>query len=536
MRIPASPCSVTPLGRLGFIVFLLLGGWCVISGYVAAHEVTTCASVNWRGDHGNKASIAPSPSFDGRYVAFQSVSTNLVVGDTNARTDIFIRDRLLRETYRVSVTSNGAQANGDSRYPSISADGRFVAFESDARNLIPTWFGDVNHIFVHDRATGATACISVDSNGVRATLDCTAPSISSDGRFVVFTSRAPNLVPGDTNNMDDVFVRDRLTGKTTRVSVDSSGNEANNKSGAAVISANGRYVAFDSRASNLVPNDSNGTADVFVHDQLTGQTTRVSVDSGGGQAYGDSLWPAISGNGRFVAFDSIAGDLVPGDLIGVNDVFLHDCATGSTLRISVGYDGTESLGFSGHPKISADGSVMAYVSVSPNIVPNPENGFQDVYIHDRATGQTRMASVSSDGVEGWEHSYIGDISADGRHVTFFSLASNLTTGDTNQRKDVFVRGGEFTLETDLNPVSAGDIVTLTTYEGLPGHTASLWVVGANGAPVLLVALGTFSSDGKFTKSITVPAGPGPRDVTLRAYCIDSQSMIEASNDLVVSVQ
>jgi Tol biopolymer transport system component len=225
-------------------------------------------------------------------------------------------------TERVSVDSAGNQGNNGGDEPAISADGRFVAFVS-ADNLVPGDTNDNLDIFVHDRKTGATERVSVDSAGNQANVigSTSEAAISADGRFVAFNS-ANNLVPGDTNDNFDIFVHDRKTGATERVSVDSAGNQGNGAAVAA-ISADGRFVAFQSVADNLVLGDTNGAIDVFVHDRKTGATERVSVDSAGNQANYESVSPAISGDGRFVAFVSLADNLVPGDTNGTYDVFVH---------------------------------------------------------------------------------------------------------------------------------------------------------------------------------------------------------------------
>ncbi len=240
-------------------------------------------------------------------------------------------------TTRVSVNSTGAQGNGHSAYPSISADGRFVAFASGASNLVP---GDTGYwdVFVHDRQTGTTTRVSVSSTGTQSNDNSGDPSISADGLYVAFTSSAQNLIPGDTNGRADVFVHDRQTGTTTRVSVNSTGTQGDFNSWRPAISANGRYVAFISDATTLVPGDTNGRADVFVHDRQTGATTRVSVSSAGIQGDGfveGSSTPSISADGRFVAFASGASNLVPGDTNNQKDVFVHDRQTGATTRVSV---------------------------------------------------------------------------------------------------------------------------------------------------------------------------------------------------------
>ena len=204
---------------------------------------------------------------------------------------------------RLSVDSAGNQANDSSVNPSISADGRFVAFESNASNIVPGDTNNTSDIFVRDLSTNTTTRVSVDSAGNQANKVSSQPSISANGRFVAFTSEASNLVPGDTNNVADIFVRDLLTNTTTRVSVDSAGNQGNLVSSDPSISANGRFVAFQSQGSNVVPGDTNNTNDIFVRDLLTNTTTRVSVDSAGNQANSFSQDASISADGRCVALD-----------------------------------------------------------------------------------------------------------------------------------------------------------------------------------------------------------------------------------------
>ncbi len=279
-----------------------------LAGPVAAQSLSR-ESVAANGVQGNNWSFATAISADGRFVAFSSVASNLVPGDTNGRYDIFVRDRQNGTIERASVDSSGAQGDGESGEVDISEDGRYVAFSSESTNLVP---GDTNghrDVFVRDRIAGTTVRASVDSSGVQGDSNSSYPAISRDGRTVAFSSFSHALVPGDTNGAWDAFVRDLRTGVTTRVSVDSNGVEAAGISFESSISADGRLVAFSSTASNVVAGDSNHRQDVFVHDRITGATTRASVDSNGVQADNVSESPVLSGEGRFVVFRSRASNL-----------------------------------------------------------------------------------------------------------------------------------------------------------------------------------------------------------------------------------
>jgi uncharacterized repeat protein (TIGR01451 family) len=229
------------------------------------------------------------------------------------------------ETTRVSVDSAGAEGNNGGGYyrPSFSADGRYVTFQSWASNLVANDTNEMPDIFVRDRSTGQTTRVSVDSAGNQGSLESRYPAISADGRYVAFQSKASNLVANDTG-WEDIFVHDRTTSQTTRVSVDSTGAQSNGMSYFSSISADGRFVAFQSLASNLVANDTNGKQDIFVHDRTANQTTRMSVDSAGAQGNDRSRLPSINANGRYVAFESDASNLVTGDLNTYADIFVHD--------------------------------------------------------------------------------------------------------------------------------------------------------------------------------------------------------------------
>jgi Tol biopolymer transport system component len=434
-----------PLGSLVAGAILVAGA----ATPALAQGTTTRVSVSSAEAQGNGASVGPHISGDGRFVGFTSFATNLVPGDTNGVNDLFLRDRQKGTTIRVSVGQNGEQQNAGSLGSALARNGRFFAFVSPATNLVP---GDTNaqsDVFVRDVRAGTTRRVNVSTDGAQANDGGGFPAISADGRFVVFLSDSTNLVPGDTNGENDVFVHDRRTRTTTRVSMGPDGIQGNGNSIPDVgspfptISGNGRFVAFTSLASNLVPGDTNDAADVFVRDRRRETTRRVSVRSNGAQAKGGSFNPSISGDGRLVAFTSNASNLVKGDRNDVIDVFVRDLRTGTTRRVSVGPLGREANdgSFSTQKAISADGRFVTFISSASNLVPDDTNGVSDVFVHDLHTGRTSLVSVGADDEQGNEASggLLTGISSDGRFVAFFSLASNLVPGDTNEAGDVFVR-------------------------------------------------------------------------------------------------
>ena len=377
-------------------------------------------------------------SADGRFVIFTSGSSDLAPGDTTPSLDIFVRDRVAGSTEFVSIDSTGVHANGDSGLFGITMtpDGRFVAFYSEASNLVPGDTNGVPDVFLRDRLTGTTERVSVDSNGVQGNGRSSYPSLSPDGRFVGFGSFASNLVPGDSNAAADIFVRDRLLGTTERVSVSSSGVQGNADCGWCSISADGRYVAFDSSASNLVAGDLNGTLDVFVRDRTAASTSLISTALGMLQSNGMSGGATISADGRFIAFLSAASNLVAGDTNGSWDAFLRDTQLGTTERVSVGPGGIQSNSYSLPPSMSADGRFIAFSSAGTNLVPGISAG--GIFVRDRRAGTTEYVSASTSGLQPNGSCVLPSISAAGRYVAFRSFASNLVPNDTNGLDDVFL--------------------------------------------------------------------------------------------------
>jgi Tol biopolymer transport system component len=400
-------------------------------------------SVDSNGTQGNNGSLDPSISADGRYIAFRSFANNLVSGDTNNTSDIFVYDTVANTTRIVSVDDNGTQGNDDSSRPSISADGRYVAFVSYASNLVS---GDTNYtsdIFVYDTVANTTRIVSVATDGTQGDRDSLTPSISADGRYVAFGSYASTLVSGDTNNVNDTFVYDTVVNTTRIVSVATDGTQGNKDSGTPSISADGRYVAFVSDASNLVSGDTNNTSDIFVYDTVANTTRIVSVATDGTQGNDDSSRPSISADGRYVAFNSYASNLVSGDTNNANDIFVYDTVANTTRIVSVDDNGTQGNDSSSRPSISADGRYVAFNSNASNLVSGDTNNANDIFVYDTVANTTSRVSVDSNGTLGNSFpydpfSYKPSLSADGRYVAFDSDASNLVSDDTNGDYDIFV--------------------------------------------------------------------------------------------------
>lgn len=370
--------------------------------------------------------LYPPVSYDGLVIAFSSKATNLVA-NTNGVGNVFIADRVNQTVRRVSVAFDGTQTDGESTYPSISGTGLQVAYTSRASNLVP---GDTNGVadaFVFDVPTGSTTRETVSTTGEQANGESYTyfPAVSADGRFIVFSSKASNLVPDDTNGTWDVFLRDRFLRVTRRVSVSTAGEQANGPSLHAVISGNGRYVAFHSLASNLVPGYGSGAANVFVHDLETGQTKLVSRGGNGTVANGKSERSSISHDGRFIAFSSEASNLIDGDNNGIEDVFVHDQLLNTIVRVSVGQNGEEPIGVTPQRMdrksvISPDGRYVLFRSDSPNLVRGDTNGEVDIFLHDRLLRTTERVSVDTDGKERRGLSEHHAISWDARVITFSS--------------------------------------------------------------------------------------------------------------------
>jgi Tol biopolymer transport system component len=428
-------CGAVPAAVVAFAMSIA-----VSPGLFASSGLTTLVSVSTGEAPGTGSSGVGNITADGRYVVFFSTSMALAPQDTDMMFDVFVRDLLTRTTTLESVSTDGTKGTGASSWPFITDDGRYITFQSDARNLVAGGTSGVQHIYVRDRDARTTELVSISTDGVHADRISDIGNISGDGRYVVFVSYASNLVPRDTNGSPDVFMRDRLTATTTRVSVSSQGQEGNGSSFWPRISADGRFVAFVSVATNLTGGDANGTVeDIFVRDLQTGTTELVSVSTAGIQGNSVSTMPSLSPDGRLLLFTSFAKNLVDDDTNGFWDVFARDLQTGVTERVSVSTGGNQGNHDSARASMSPDGRFVSFESLASTMVAGDANQSLDVFRRDRLAGTTDLVSISSTGQQGNANSGHAAISADGSRVVFMSSASNLVSGDVNGRLDVFLR-------------------------------------------------------------------------------------------------
>jgi Tol biopolymer transport system component len=409
----------------------------IVGASPAMANRTVLMSVSSAERQANQFSENCMPSRDGRYVAFLSYASYLAPKDGNDGPDVFRRDRVTGVTALVSATAAGASGNDSSGWPRISPDGRFVAFPSDASNLVsPPSTG--TSVLLRNVAEGKTVRFPPTVDGKPINDFFEGPhAVSNGGRFVSFDSNASNLVRGDTNGVNDAFLYNSRTGRVIRVSVGPNG-QGNADSGGGAMSSDGRFVAFWSRATNLVPGDTNGEGDVYLRDRRLGTVAKVSLGSNGEQGNDDSADPAVSDDGRFVAFLSYADNLVPDDSDGQQDLFLRDLKTKTTVNLTPGdlVPGGSQRGL--QVTISADGR---YVSLHTDaaLVPADTNGSDDAYLYDRLRKGYILVSVGNQGQLGNGGSFNARIGANGSAVAFESSASNLVPRDRNGTIDCFLR-------------------------------------------------------------------------------------------------
>lgn len=379
-----------------------------------------------------------SLSYDGQFVSFDTFYS--YPGDTNGSVDVYVRDRTMHTESRASLTSAGGQTAG--AYSSLSRDGRFVAFYSWLDTVVPGDNNGAGDVFVRDRNLNTTERVSLSSTGTQLPTESIVSDISGDGRFVLFTALAA-AVPTDTNNAYDVYVRDRTLATTTRVSVSSTGAQGTYGTTGGSLSADGRYVAFTTQNS-FAPADTGLNYDVYVRDTVANTTTFASVSMSGGSADRPSGSPAISDDGRYVAFSSAASNLTPGvSTMTIQHIYVRDLMLGTTTLVDVSTDGTLSNASSnGVPSISDDGNRVFFITGADNLVGDDTNGVNDAFVRDRMAGTTTLVSRSPSGVvsNGTPGGlYNGSISGDGHTVVFLTDAGNIIdpAWDTNLATDVY---------------------------------------------------------------------------------------------------
>jgi Tol biopolymer transport system component len=586
------------------------------------NQATTLVSVNLSGTAGGNGDSWPcGVSADGRYALFESSASDLVAGDTNGVADAFVRDLLAGTTLLVSVSTNGGSANGASRNPVMTPDGRYVAFVSDASNLVPNDTNGIADVFVRDLQAQATTLVSVgatyvsppSSSGITGSFS-DSPVISADGRYVAFYSTASNLVSG-VQTVGDIYVRD-LVGATTVwastyartavrsvlgpgatravcfnhassadgqfVAYEASPNVGQTASTVGVIlrydqgtgltdivhtngavptaayedlrnldmtpdgrfiafvantngtmgtstcisvwdaqsstmtlasvdlsnavstnatcdwpalDSSGRFVAFLSSATNLVTNTIVGDYHLYVRDMQAGVTVLIDGDTNGvGSPMSPATAPRFSADGRFVAFESSAGAVVPDNRNRDYGVFVREFGTGAAELISARHAALPSLSPNGSSKlsilsVSANGRFIAFTSDADNLVPNDTNGCPDIFVNDLLLTTNILVSMGTNGVAADGFSREPSISADGRYVAFTSSADNLVAGDTNQASDVFVR--------DLQSATIA-LVSVSTSGTGPGNGSSYspWI-SADGRYVLFHSLAQNLAAGSF---------------------------------------
>lgn len=422
------------------------------SGTPASGQGLSKVSLADHGGEANGPSTSRSLSGDGARVAFWSDASDLLLLDTNGASDVFVRDRKTGQLTLVSANTSGLPGNGSSSAPALSGDGLRCAFVSSASDLVP---GDANgrqDVFLRDLVAGTTTLVSVSTAGVQGDGDSSGPWLDWDGDTVAFASLAKNLVSGDTNNFQDIFIRDLTAGTTSRESLSSAGVQGNGRSLRATLTHDGVLVCFASAANNLVSGDGNNRSDCFVRDRATGTTSRVSVADAGHAGNDHSGDPEISGDGSVVVFDSLADNLVAGDTNLDSDVFLHDRAAATTVRLSVDASGNEVDLDSVEASVSADGNLVCFSSAATNLVPGDGNGVADVFVVERDRGLLTRISVAVDGSEADAACINPQLATDGYVAIFESAATTLVAGDAAGTRDVFAHA---TPEVGFVPYGSG---------------------------------------------------------------------------------
>ena len=468
--------------------------------------------MNTNGAGGSGDSYHSGVSADGRFAAFSSDAGDLAPGDNNFQRDVFLRDLVSGTTRLVSVNHTGTGSGaGDSYAQRMTPDARFIAFQSDASDLVTNDFNDgYFDVFLRDMSSNVTELISVNLAGTGSGNDISLGAVvSADGRYVAFHSVATDLHPADTDGGLDVYVRDRVLGTNILCSIATNhASGGDDESFVPVLSANGRVVVFRSYAANLTPGLDSEGANLFAYDILSGQLQLVSVNLAGIGGGNDSSYnQVVSADGRYVAFQSYASNLVPNDFNADNaDVFVRDLVTGTTTLVSVRCDGTGAgNGGSTVPAINADGRFVTFVSHATDLVSGDVEPFtQNIFRRDLLTGTTLLLSFNHARTgSGDNHGYDPSISADGRAVAFGSYASDLIEFDDNEEQDVFLWRAPAAGPPGTNAAIAALRMVggrpVLDVRGSPGTLYLLQRTTSLTPPVLWTPLGTTNApvDGRF---------------------------------------
>lgn len=477
-------------------------------------------SIATDGTEGNNHAYNPAFSDDGRYVAFDSRSTSLVSPDSSVA-DIFLRDTVSGTLTLISSSTADVAGNNTSTNPAMSSNGRWVAFQSSATNLVS---GDTNagyDIFLKDTQNGDLTRISTTTGGDEGNAASTNPVVSSDGRWVAFQSNASDLVSGDTNSGADVFLKDTQLGTLTRISTTTAETEGDGTSFAPAMSPNGRYVSFDSTSTNLASGDSNAVDDIFLKDIQTGTLSRVTSTFTGGFGNKDANDSRLSSDGRYVSFESAASNFVSGDANGNWDVFVKDMQTGILTRESTSASGIEGNAGSYDGALSLDGRYLAFASDSTNFVSKGAlwAWITDIYIKDLTTGSIIRVSEGPYGEAGSGDSVNPVWSPDGTLLAFESRAGNLTYSDDNGRSDIFFT--DFDNDAPSVAFGSGAPVSGAYIKGTVSIPATVSDVGTGLASVLVMD-GSTTLATKTTGPYSFPVNTatlsnGSHSIRLRAY-------------------
>jgi len=414
------------------------------SAALALNSVTR-ESFDNQGRQGNGESIAPHISGNQQFFVFQSNATVWASAvDTNGESDIYLKDRNTGFITLVSA-ANGVVGNAGSLNPSVSDSGK-VAFVSNATNLAPDASAPGAKILLSSGGTISRVDIALSG---QANGPATRPQISGDGNWVAFQSNATNLVAGDTNGATDIYVRNLSSNQVIRASVTQSNTEPNGACIEPSISYDGRFVAFTCFASNMLFNDFNGVADVFVRDLVMGTTQPASFSTtgqGGAVGNGQSDTAQISGDGRHVVFRSFSTNWDPTDTNGLADIYLRDLGTiGTPFRMSISSAGVQANQGSFQSAISFAGGAVAFVSNATTLVSGDTNGAADVFVRSRTTGQTLRVQRDPATQPNGSAVVNSTLRFSGTptnpvfsFLAFDSFATNLTfSNDTNNVADVF---------------------------------------------------------------------------------------------------